>query len=110
MSYGDIPIYSSTTTYYVPSNSKTGSHRSGNEEDSKALITVDTLVDWTNHNSESDGVIAAKKFGMIAGCDSRDALKEGTAKLYNLITGVNSEEANTAGDAGKFAPIGVTSE
>nr|GEZ64000.1 hypothetical protein [Tanacetum cinerariifolium] len=32
-----------------------------NEEDSKALITVDTLVDWTNH--ETDGVIAAKEFG-----------------------------------------------
>nr|GEV53371.1 ribonuclease H-like domain-containing protein [Tanacetum cinerariifolium] len=66
------------------------------EEDSKALVTVDTLVDWTNHDSESDGVIAAKKFGMIAGCDSGDALKVGTAKLYNLITGANSEEANTA--------------
>nr|GFD33580.1 hypothetical protein [Tanacetum cinerariifolium] len=34
------------------------------EEDSKALITVDTLVDWTNHDSESDGVIAAKDFGV----------------------------------------------
>nr|GFC51905.1 hypothetical protein [Tanacetum cinerariifolium] len=28
------------------------------EEDSKALITVDTLVDWTDHDGESDGVIA----------------------------------------------------
>nr|GEU84832.1 hypothetical protein [Tanacetum cinerariifolium] len=46
------------------------------EEDSKALITVDTLVDWTNHDSESDGVIAAKEFG----------------------------------DAGEFAFMGVTSE
>nr|GEW41342.1 ribonuclease H-like domain-containing protein [Tanacetum cinerariifolium] len=61
----------------------------------------------TNHNSESDGVIAAKEFGMIAGCDSRDTLKEGTAKLYNLITGANSEEANTAGDAGEFALMGA---
>nr|GFD42190.1 hypothetical protein [Tanacetum cinerariifolium] len=25
------------------------------EEDSKALITVDTLVDWTDHDGESDG-------------------------------------------------------
>nr|GEU68184.1 ribonuclease H-like domain-containing protein [Tanacetum cinerariifolium] len=80
------------------------------EEDSKALVTVNTLVDWTNHDSESDGVIAAKEFGMIAGCDSGDALKEGTAKLYNLITGANSEEANTAGDAGEFALMGVTFE
>ncbi|GJQ92815.1 ribonuclease H-like domain-containing protein [Tanacetum coccineum] len=28
------------------------------EEDSKALITVDTLVDWTEHDGQSDGVIA----------------------------------------------------
>nr|GFD14807.1 hypothetical protein [Tanacetum cinerariifolium] len=128
MPYEDSPIYSSTNTYSIPSNSKTGPHRSGNkarrkidfdkkesarfnkkkvrcykcqqrghfarecrgkggndkqryssfkikdfrkkEEDSKALITVDTLVDWTDHDSESDGVIAAKEFGMIAGCDS----------------------------------------
>nr|GEX31387.1 ribonuclease H-like domain-containing protein [Tanacetum cinerariifolium] len=54
------------------------------EEDSKALITVDTLVDWTNHDRESDGVIAAKEFGMIAGCDSEDAIKEGAAKENEL--------------------------
>nr|GEX15517.1 zinc finger MYM-type protein 1-like [Tanacetum cinerariifolium] len=59
------------------------------EENSKALITVDTLVDWTNHDSKSDGVITAQEFGMIAGCDSKDAFKEGAAKLYNLITGAN---------------------
>nr|GFA60455.1 hypothetical protein [Tanacetum cinerariifolium] len=80
------------------------------EEDLKALITVDTLVDWTNHDSDSDGVIAAKEFGMIAGCDSGDAIKEGAAKLYNLITGANSEASNTAGDAGEFALMGVTFE
>nr|GEU99958.1 ribonuclease H-like domain-containing protein [Tanacetum cinerariifolium] len=197
IAYGDSPTHSSTTTYSVPSNSKTGSYRTdlkqiekldleeidlkwkmamlfvrvhkfeqkarrkidfdkkesarfnkqkvrcykcqqrghfarecrskgGNnkqryssfkikeigkkEEDLKALVTVDTLVDWTNHDSESDGVIAAKEFGMIVGCNSGDALKEGTAKLYNLITGANSEEANTIGDAGEFALMGVTSE
>ncbi|GJZ46996.1 ribonuclease H-like domain-containing protein [Tanacetum coccineum] len=60
------------------------------EEDSKALITVDTLVDWTEHDGQSDGVIAPKVFGMIAGCDSEDAIKEG--------------------DAGEFALMGVTSE
>nr|GEX83205.1 hypothetical protein [Tanacetum cinerariifolium] len=144
MSYGDSLTHSSTTTYSVPSNFKTGSYRTDleqiekldleemdlkwqmtmlpryssfkikeigkKEKDSKALVTVDTLVDWTNHDSESDGVIAAKEFGMIVGCDSRDALKEGTVKLYNWITGANSKEANTAGDAGEVALMGVTSE
>nr|GFC45407.1 ribonuclease H-like domain-containing protein [Tanacetum cinerariifolium] len=51
------------------------------EEDSKALITVDTLVDWTNHDSESDEVITSKEF----------------------------EEANTTGAAGEFALMGITS-
>nr|GEY86269.1 hypothetical protein [Tanacetum cinerariifolium] len=164
MSYGDSLNYSSTSTYFIPLNSKTGSHRSdfeqiekldleemdlkwlmamlsvrvhkfeqkagrkidfdkkeyarfnkkkarcyksqqrghfarecrakgGNdkqryssfkikeigkkEEDSKALITVDTLVDWTDHDGESDGVIASKEFGMIAGCETKDAIEEG---------------------------------
>nr|GEV28298.1 copia protein [Tanacetum cinerariifolium] len=79
------------------------------EKDSKALITVDTLVDWTNHDSESDGVVA-KEFGMIVGCDSGDALKDDTAKLYNLINGANSEEANTTSAGGEFALMGVTFE
>nr|GEW25053.1 ribonuclease H-like domain-containing protein [Tanacetum cinerariifolium] len=39
-----------------------------------------------------------------------DAIKECAAKLYNLITRANSEEANTAGDAGEFALMGVTFE
>nr|GFA24702.1 ribonuclease H-like domain-containing protein [Tanacetum cinerariifolium] len=80
------------------------------EEDSKALVSVDTLVDWSNHDSESDEVIAAKEFGMIASCDSVDAIRAGANKLYNLINGANSEEANTLSDAGEFALIGVTSE
>nr|GFB01485.1 ribonuclease H-like domain-containing protein [Tanacetum cinerariifolium] len=80
------------------------------EEDSKALITFDTLVDWTNHDSKSDGVITAQEFGMIAGCNSKDAIKEGAAKLYNLITRANSEEANIACDGGEFALMGVTFE
>ncbi|GJZ44170.1 hypothetical protein Tco_0591425 [Tanacetum coccineum] len=80
------------------------------EEDSKALITVDTLVDWTEHDGQSDGVIAPKVFGMIAGCDSEDAIEEGAAKIYNLITGADTKEASTAGDAGEFALMGVTSE
>nr|GFC59868.1 ribonuclease H-like domain-containing protein [Tanacetum cinerariifolium] len=69
------------------------------EEDSKALITVDTLVDWTYHDGEGDRVIASKEFGMIAGCDTEDAIKE-----------VDTEEASTAVDAREFALMGVTSE
>nr|GEY77987.1 xylulose kinase-1 [Tanacetum cinerariifolium] len=80
------------------------------EEDLKALVSIDTLVDWPNHDSESDEVITAKEFGMIAGCDSTNAFKAGAIKLYNLINGSNSEEANTPGDARKFALMGVTSE
>ncbi|GJZ44148.1 ribonuclease H-like domain-containing protein [Tanacetum coccineum] len=80
------------------------------EEDSKALITVDTLVDWTEHDGQSDGVIAPKEFGMIAGCDTEDAIEEGAAKIYNLITGADTKEASTAGDVGEFTLMGVTSE
>ncbi|GJS01443.1 putative ribonuclease H-like domain-containing protein [Tanacetum coccineum] len=60
--------------------------------------------------SRSDGVIAPKEFGMIAGCDTKDAIEEGAAKIYNLITGADTKEASTAGDAGEFALMGVTSE
>nr|GEU80618.1 ribonuclease H-like domain, reverse transcriptase, RNA-dependent DNA polymerase [Tanacetum cinerariifolium] len=80
------------------------------EEDSKALITVDTLVDWTDHDDEGDEVITAKEFGMIAGCDSEDAIKEVVAKIYNVITGTHTEEATTVGDAEELALMGVTSE
>ncbi|GJV12779.1 putative ribonuclease H-like domain-containing protein [Tanacetum coccineum] len=59
---------------------------------------------------KSDGVIAPKEFGMIAGCDTEDAIEEGAAKIYNLITGADTKEASTAGDAGEFALMGVTSE
>nr|GFA92870.1 ribonuclease H-like domain-containing protein [Tanacetum cinerariifolium] len=161
LSYGDSPNHFSTTTYSVPSNSKTRSHKTGNviedvlqsfvanieleqqlaykdleqiekldleemdlkwqramlsvrvhkfeqkagrkidfdkkesarkEEDSKALVSVDTLVDLSNpnHENKSDEVIASKEFGMI--------------------TGANSEEAYTPDDAGEFALMGVTFE
>ncbi|GJT82497.1 hypothetical protein Tco_1056839 [Tanacetum coccineum] len=53
---------------------------------------------------------APKEFGMIAGCDTEDAIEEGAAKIYNLITGADTKEASTAGDAGEFALMGVTSE
>nr|GFA21870.1 ribonuclease H-like domain-containing protein [Tanacetum cinerariifolium] len=65
------------------------------EEDLKALVSVATFVDWSNHDSECNEVIAAKEFGMIAGCDFTDAIKAGANKLYNMINGANSEETNT---------------
>nr|GEZ95785.1 ribonuclease H-like domain-containing protein [Tanacetum cinerariifolium] len=64
----------------------------------------------TDHDGESDGVIASKEFGMIAGCDTEDAIKEGAAKIYNLITRVDTEEASTVGNFREFALMGVTFE
>nr|GEY99465.1 reverse transcriptase domain-containing protein [Tanacetum cinerariifolium] len=64
----------------------------------------------TDHDGKSDGVIASKEFGMIAGCDTEDAIEEGIAKIYNLITGANTKDANTADDAGEFSLMGVTFE
>nr|GEW86505.1 reverse transcriptase domain-containing protein [Tanacetum cinerariifolium] len=63
-----------------------------------------------DHNDEGDEVITAKEFSMIAGCDSKDAIKKGAAKIYNLITRTDTEEVTTADDAGEFALMGVTSE
>nr|GEV28626.1 ribonuclease H-like domain-containing protein [Tanacetum cinerariifolium] len=60
------------------------------EEDSKALVSVDTFVDWSNHENESDEDVATKEFGMIAGS--------------------NSVEANTPDDAGEFTLIGISSK
>nr|GFA17649.1 ribonuclease H-like domain-containing protein [Tanacetum cinerariifolium] len=36
------------------------------------------------------------EFGMIAGCDTMDAIEEDATKIYNLITGADIEEASTA--------------
>ncbi|GJW01734.1 ribonuclease H-like domain-containing protein [Tanacetum coccineum] len=78
------------------------------EEDSKALITVDTLVDWTEHDGQSDGVIAPKEFGMIAGCDTEDAIKEGENELgwddsvFSVFT-TNSEEVEGRPHFNRFA-------
>nr|GEU67772.1 ribonuclease H-like domain-containing protein [Tanacetum cinerariifolium] len=135
MSYGDSLTHSSTTTYSVPSNSKTGSYRIDLEQIEKldleemdlkwqmAMLSVRvhkfeqkagrkidfdkkesarfnkqkvrcykcqqrghfaTLLENAGQREEmtsrdtpqsSDEVIAAKEFGMIAGCDSTDAIK-----------------------------------
>ncbi|GJW96074.1 putative ribonuclease H-like domain-containing protein [Tanacetum coccineum] len=152
MSYADSPSYTSST-YTVPSNSKTGSHRSGNViEDLLQSFVADTKPEqqlayedfdqieklylkemdlkWqmdmlsvrvhkfeqkagrkidfdkkesasstkrrsdvtsTEHDGQSDGVITPKEFGMIAGCDTEDTIKEGAAKIYNLITELYKE-------------------
>ncbi|GKF38951.1 hypothetical protein Tco_0119012 [Tanacetum coccineum] len=41
---------------------------------------------------------------------NKKKLKEGVAKIYNLITGADTKEASTTGDAGEFALMGVTSK
>nr|GFD28480.1 hypothetical protein [Tanacetum cinerariifolium] len=64
----------------------------------------------TDHDSKRNGVITAKEFGMIVGYDSEDAIEEGAAKIYNLITGADTEEANTVDDAGEFALMGIAFE
>ncbi|GJY19452.1 hypothetical protein Tco_0390943 [Tanacetum coccineum] len=81
---------------------------SGSEEILLAVIKSVGLVNIEltcekEHDGQSDGVIAPKVFGMISGCDSEDAIEEGAAKIYNLITGAETKEASTAGDAGEFA-------
>nr|GEW33326.1 ribonuclease H-like domain-containing protein [Tanacetum cinerariifolium] len=141
MSYEDSLSYSSTTTYTAPSNSKTGSHISGNVIEDVLQSFVDTepeqqlayedfeqiekldleemdlkwkiamlsvrvhkfeqkagrKIDFDKKESASDGVIASKEFGMIVGCNTEDAIEEGAAKIYNLITGADTEEDSTAG-------------
>nr|GEZ55629.1 hypothetical protein [Tanacetum cinerariifolium] len=99
LSYGDSLTYSSSNTYYVPSNSNIGSHRSGN-------VIKDVLQSFVADTQPEQQL----EFGMIDGCDFEDAIKEGAAKIYNLITGAYTEEASTADDVGQFALVGVTSE
>nr|GFA58195.1 hypothetical protein [Tanacetum cinerariifolium] len=114
MSYGESLSYSLNTTYSVSSNSKTGVHKfeqkAGRKIDFDKKESARFNKKETDHDDESDEVITAKEFDMIAGCNSEDAIKEGPANIYNLITGANSEEANTTGDAGEFALMSVTSE
>ncbi|GJR27633.1 putative ribonuclease H-like domain-containing protein [Tanacetum coccineum] len=73
------------------------------EADTKALITVDTLENWKEHESGDDKGFAPKEYGMVAGCDA--ACEEGAAEVYNLITGNGTDVA-----AGEFALMGMTSE
>ncbi|GJY35159.1 hypothetical protein Tco_0420537 [Tanacetum coccineum] len=66
------------------------------EADTKALITVDTLENSKEHESEDDEGFAPKEYGMVAGCG---------AEVYSLITGNGTDAA-----AGEFALMGMTSE
>nr|GEU48584.1 hypothetical protein [Tanacetum cinerariifolium] len=115
MSYRDSLSYSSATTYTAPSNSKTGKldleemdlkwqmamlsirvhkfeQKAGRKIDLDKKESVRFNKKKTDHDGMSDGVIASKKFGMIAGCDTEDAIEEGAAKIYNLITGANKRK------------------
>ncbi|GJW44031.1 hypothetical protein Tco_0072830 [Tanacetum coccineum] len=122
----------SSSTYTVPSNSKTGSQRSeytslkqkaGRKMDfdkenlqgnKKKVICVQVRfrdatcqrMQGKGRNDKQDIVIqdsrrslrsrvmsyCSKEFGMIAGCDNEDEIEEGAAKIYNLITGVDTKE------------------
>ncbi|GKD40014.1 ribonuclease H-like domain-containing protein, partial [Tanacetum coccineum] len=73
------------------------------EADTKALITVDTLENWKEHESGNDEGFAPKEYGMVAGCGA--ACEEGAAEVYSLITGNGTDAA-----AGEFALIGMTSD
>ncbi|GKF26020.1 hypothetical protein Tco_0081914, partial [Tanacetum coccineum] len=73
------------------------------EADTKALMIVDTLENWTEHESGDDESFAPKEFGMVAGCGT--ACENGAAKVYSLITGNGTDAA-----AGEFALMGMTSE
>ncbi|GJX69833.1 putative ribonuclease H-like domain-containing protein [Tanacetum coccineum] len=73
------------------------------EADTKALITVDTLENWKEHESGDDEGFSPKEYGMVAGCGA--AYEEGAAEVYNLITGNGTNAA-----AGEFALMGMTSE
>ncbi|GJV07106.1 ribonuclease H-like domain-containing protein [Tanacetum coccineum] len=73
------------------------------EADNKALITVDTLENWKEHESGDDEGFAPKEYGMVVGCFA--ACEEGAAKVYSLITGNDNDVA-----AGEFALMSMTSK
>ncbi|GKA03938.1 putative ribonuclease H-like domain-containing protein [Tanacetum coccineum] len=73
------------------------------EADTKALITVDTLENWKEHESGDDEGFAPKEYGMVVSCGA--ACEECAAEVYSLITGNGIDAA-----AGEFALMGMTSE
>nr|GFC52457.1 ribonuclease H-like domain-containing protein [Tanacetum cinerariifolium] len=113
ISYGDSPSYSLATTYSVPSNSKTGSHRSEKldleEMDLKWQIAM-LSVRVHKFEQKVGRKIDFDKKESARFNKKKDEIKEGAAKIYNLITGADTKEASTAGDAGEFALMGVTFE
>ncbi|GJW65276.1 putative ribonuclease H-like domain-containing protein [Tanacetum coccineum] len=52
---------------------------------SKAIITVDTLENWKEHEYGNDEGFAPIEYGMVVG--SGAAYEEGAAEVYSLITG-----------------------
>ncbi|GJY49408.1 ribonuclease H-like domain-containing protein, partial [Tanacetum coccineum] len=172
MSYADSPSYSSST-YTAPSNSKTGSHRSGNViEDVLQSFVADTEPEQQLSYEDFDQIekmdleemdlkwqmamlfVRVHKFEQKAGrkvdFDKKESARFNKKKVrcykclqrghfarecrakggndkqrYSsfkiqeigkkeedskaLITGADTKEASTAGDAGEFALMGVTS-
>ncbi|GJX05340.1 hypothetical protein Tco_0191256 [Tanacetum coccineum] len=78
--------------------SRPGHELGKKEADTKALITVDTLENWKEHESGDDEGFAPKEYGMVVGCGA--ACEEGAAKVYSLIT-----RNGTNAVAGEFALI-----
>ncbi|GJW12512.1 putative ribonuclease H-like domain-containing protein, partial [Tanacetum coccineum] len=70
------------------------------EAATKALMSVDTLENWKEHETDYDEICAPKEYGMVAGCDATG----GAAEIYSLITG------NGTNAAEEFALMGMTSE
>ncbi|GJX80698.1 ribonuclease H-like domain-containing protein [Tanacetum coccineum] len=73
------------------------------EVDTKALITVDTLENWKEHEFGDDEGFAPKEYGMVAGCGV--ACEEGVAEVYSLIIGNGTDAA-----AREFVLMGMTFE
>ncbi|GJT87698.1 ribonuclease H-like domain-containing protein [Tanacetum coccineum] len=73
------------------------------EADTKALIIVDTLENWKEHESRNGEGFAPKEYGMVAGYGV--ACKEGVAEVYSLITRNGTDAA-----VREFALMGMTSE
>nr|GEX47639.1 ribonuclease H-like domain-containing protein [Tanacetum cinerariifolium] len=122
MSYGDSLSYSSTTTYTAPSNSTTGCHRFVN-------VIKDVLHSFVA-DIEPEQQLAYEDFEQIEKLDLEEMdLKWQMAMLFVRVHKFKQKagrkidfdkkesarfnkkkEASTAGDAGEFALMGVTSE
>nr|GEX19528.1 eukaryotic translation initiation factor 3 subunit E [Tanacetum cinerariifolium] len=92
MPYGDSPNYSSSTTYSVPSNSKTGSRRTSNKAGRKIDFDKKESARFNKQKvkcfkCQQRGHFAREcrekgEFGMIAGANSEEAIQ---MMLENLL-------------------------